>query len=57
MNLECDLCGTLHHRDEGRRIMGYGRLCPDCDERADVVTDWKGEYISMSVPPKEEPEA
>jgi hypothetical protein len=51
MGTECRVCRCYLDRHEGVWYRGLGRLCPECDERADVVTNYRGEYVSMSISP------
>lgn len=45
--MTCRICRAPTDDLEYEFYVGFGRLCPECDDRANVVTNAQGEVINV----------
>ena len=50
----CRHCGGETTVEEARWVLGWGRLCPECEERATVLTAPSGMVRSVTIAPEPE---
>lgn len=49
----CKICNDFVDEDDAEFYPGFGNLCEDCDERADIVRNVRGNVIRATVAPRQ----